>query len=71
MPRDWDAQHREPPKVPRPELHALRSIRDADARLFLRFYLRSNSDNDQDEARARCRTYGIDYAAARDEARRN
>lgn len=55
--------------VPRPELPSLRGIADADDRLFLRFYLRSNIECDQDIARARCAAYGIDYERARDEAR--
>lgn len=71
MPRDWDAQHREPPKVPRPELPSLAPIRDADHRLFLRFYLRSGNDKDQAIAKERCEAAGVDYQVARDEARRS
>jgi len=56
-------------KVPRPELPSLRRIPDADARLFLRFYLRSHQDSDQDVARARCAAWGINYELARQEAR--
>ncbi len=67
--RDWDAQHRASPLIPRPELPALAGIRDADQRLFLRFYLRSNKESDQDEARKRCGVYGVDYEQARAEAR--
>ena len=71
MIKDWDAAHRTAPNVPRPELPSLRRIMDADARLFLRFYLRSHQDADQDVARARCAAWGIDYETARDEARRS
>jgi hypothetical protein len=67
--QDWDAKFREAPAVPRPELPILAGIPDADARLFLRFYLRSNIQSDQDIAKARCEKFGIDYAAARDAAR--
>lgn len=70
MPRDWDAAHRTAPIVPRQELPSLAAIPDADARLFLRFHLRSNIGKDQDIARARCEAYGIDYEHAKDEARR-
>lgn len=70
MPRDWDDLHRQPPKIPRPELPSLRGIADADARLFLLFYLRSNKDEDQEEARKRCATYKVDFEQARLEARR-
>lgn len=58
-------------KVPRPELQSLARIRNADERLYLRMYLRSNIDSDQDIARARCERWGIDYRTARDEARRS
>jgi len=58
-------------KVPRPDLPSLRRIPDADARLYLRFYLRSHQDKDQDEARARCKEWGVDYEQARQEARRS
>ena len=58
-------------KVPRPELRSLRRIPDSDARLFLRFYLRSHQDSDQDVARARCQAWGIDYEVARQEARKS
>ncbi len=63
--KDWDAQHR---VVARPELKSLAAIPDADARLYLRFYLRSNMDRDQDIAKARCAAHGIDYLVARQEA---
>jgi hypothetical protein len=56
--------------VPRPELRSLQSIRNADERLFLRFYLRSNIESDQEIARARCERAGVDYETARAEARR-
>ena len=56
------------PPLPRVELPALATIRDADARFFLRFYLRSNMARDQDVARERCTAAGIDYAQARHEA---
>lgn len=55
--------------VPRLELPSLQSIRFSDERLFLRMYLRSNLERDQDEAKARCLTYGIDYETARQEAK--
>ena len=55
--------------IPRPELPSLQSIRFSDERLFLRFYLRSNKDEDQEEAKKRCRDYGIDYEQAKQEAR--
>ena len=58
---------REP--TPRPELRTLASIRNADERLYLRFYLRSNIESDQDIARARCERYGVHYEAAKAEAR--
>jgi hypothetical protein len=58
-----------PTRLPRIELPSLRSIRDADQRFFLRMYLRSNIDRDQDIARARCEQYGVDYQTARAEAR--
>lgn len=64
--RDWDA-----PLVARLELPALQSIHDSDQRLFLRFYLRSNIERDQDIARARCIQFGIDFEQARAEARRS
>lgn len=67
--KDWDAAHRQPPKVPRPELAALAHIADSDARFYLRNYLRSNMPADQDIARARCQHYGVDYETARAEAR--
>lgn len=57
--------------VPRPELPALARIPNADARLFLRMYLRSNIESDQEIARARCAQWGVDYARARQEARRS
>ncbi len=56
-------------RAPRQELPSLRSIRDADQRLYLRMYLRSLIDSDQEIAKARCAQYGIDYATAREEAR--
>lgn len=56
--------------VPRPELPVLATISNADERLFLLFYLRSNIEKDQDEARKRCDLYGIDYTQARLEAGR-
>lgn len=59
-----------PTRPPRIELPSLRSIRDADQRFFLRMYLRSNMDKDQDIARARCEAAGIDYQTARAEVRR-
>lgn len=43
----------------------LDSIRDHNQRFFLRMYLRSNMDADQEIAKARCEFYKIDYAAAR------
>ncbi len=54
--------------VPRPELPSLQGIADKDERLFLRMYLRSNMDADQDIAKARCEKHGIDYQAAKAEA---
>lgn len=57
--------------VPRPELEALQGIEDRDQRLFLRMYLRSNIERDQDEAKKRCDLYGIDYQKARAEAQRS
>lgn len=59
-----------PTRPPRVELPSLATIRDADQRFFLRMYLRSNMDRDQDIARARCEAAGIDYQTARAEARR-
>jgi hypothetical protein len=56
--------------VERAELPSLRRIRDRDERFYLSRYLRSNIDSDQDEARARCEKYGIEYETARNEARR-
>jgi hypothetical protein len=56
--------------VPRPELPSLQRIADRDERLYLRFYLRSNIETDQEIARARCARYGIDYETARAEARK-
>lgn len=58
-----------PARVPRPELAALAGIADADQRLYLRMYLRSNMDADQEIARRRCAAWGVDYETARDEAR--
>jgi len=58
-------------KIPRPELPSLRKIPDPDQRLFLRFYLRSHMERDQDVARARCAKFGIDYETARAEAQRS
>lgn len=55
-------------RVPRPELPSLAGIADADQRLFLRFYLRSNQDSDQDIARARCQAFGVEYEQAKREA---
>lgn len=66
--RDWDAQHKQPPSIPRPELPSLQTIADPDERFYLRNYLRSNIDRDQDEARKRCAVWGIDYERARHEA---
>lgn len=57
-------------RVPRPELPSLAHIADADQRLYLRFYLRSHMERDQEIARARCAKYGVEYATARDEARK-
>lgn len=57
--------------VPRPALVALAAIDSADERLYLRFYLRSNIDTDQEVARARCEKYGIDYELAKSEARKS
>jgi hypothetical protein len=71
MIKDWDAAHRIAPNVPRRELRSLQRIPDSDARLYLRFYLRSHQDSDQDVARARCAAWGIDYETARDEAQRS
>lgn len=51
------------------DLPSLRTIRDPDQRFFLRMYLRSNMDSDQEIAKARCEAYGIDYQTARQEAR--
>lgn len=56
------------PPLPRVELPALATIRDADERFFLSRYLRSNMDRDQDVARTRCAEAGIDYEQARHEA---
>jgi hypothetical protein len=58
-------------KIPRPELPSLQRIPDPDARLFLRFYLRSHVDKDQEIARVRCKAWGIDYDVAKDEARKS
>lgn len=58
-----------PARVPRVELPSLAGIADADQRLFLRMYLRSNMDSDQEIARRRCAAWGVDYQQARDEAR--
>ena len=58
-------------KVQRTDLPSLRRIPDPDQRLYLRFYLRSHMDRDQEIARARCATFGIDYETARAEARRS
>ena len=58
-------------KIPRVELPSLQRIPDADQRLYLRMYLRSLVDKDQDEARARCAKWGIDYKTAREEAQRS
>lgn len=60
-----------PECIPRPELPSLAGIADADARLALRFYLRSNLDRDQEIARARCRAFGINYETAKQEAQRS
>lgn len=67
--KDWDAQHREAPKVPRHELPCLSHL-DAETRFFLTMYLRGASEADQDIAKARCATYGIDYSQAHAEAQR-
>lgn len=48
-PRDWQDT-----PIARPELPSLAGVADADARLYLRFYLRSKQDADQEIARARC-----------------
>lgn len=56
--------------VPRIELPVLADIPNADERFYLTRYLRSNIEKDLDEARARCEKHGINYAEARDEARR-
>ena len=58
-------------KIPRTELPALARVRDADQRLFLRMYLRSNQEKDREIARARCQAWGVDYARAREEAQRS
>jgi hypothetical protein len=63
--RPWAART----QVPRQELPSLAIIHDADQRLFLRMYLRSNIEKDQDVARQRCQEWGIDYETARQEAR--
>lgn len=55
--------------VPRVELPSLAGIAGADERLFLRMYLRSQVEADQEIARARCEKWGVDYQRARDEAR--
>ena len=55
--------------IPRPELPSLAHIDNADQRLYLRFYLRSNMERDQEIARARCTRYGVDYETAKAEAR--
>lgn len=49
----------------KPEPTPLDSIKDRNQRFFLRMYLRSNMDADQDIAKQRCEHYKIDYAAAR------
>ncbi len=67
-PKDWDAETRPAPLIPRPELPSLAGIADADQRLYLRFYLRSNQAADQDIARARCTAAGVDFEEARREA---
>ena len=61
---------RDRPPVPRPELPSLAGIPNADERLYLRFYLRSNIEKDQDIARARCAAAGVDYEKARAEAKK-
>lgn len=58
-------------RLPPVELPSLARIRDADQRFFLRMYLRSNQDSDQEEAKRRCEKWGVDYEQARDEARRS
>lgn len=70
MPLDWDAQHKDkqPAGIARPELPCLQGIEDPDARLFLRFYLRSNIERDQETAKQRCEAYGVNYQRAKDEA---
>ena len=62
---------RDAPLIPRPELPALARVCDADQRLFLRMYLRSNRESDQEIARARCQAWGVDYETARQEAQRS
>jgi hypothetical protein len=69
-PRDWDAAHRTAPAVPRIELPALASIRDSEERFYVTMYLRGAQDSDQDEARKRCATWGIDYKTVKGEADR-
>ena len=56
------------PPLPRVELPALATMRDADERFYLRMYLRSNMERDQDEARKRCAAWALDYEQARHEA---
>lgn len=74
MPLDWDARNQDKPQiveyvplVPRHELPCLQHL-DSDTRFPLTMYLRGAQESDQDEAKRRCATYGIDYSVARLEA---
>lgn len=67
--RDWDADHRPAPKVPRRELKALATIEDADQRLYLTLYLNGAQESDQQEAQRRCVIFGVDYEMALKELR--
>ena len=60
-----------PARVPRVELPSLQGITDADQRLYLRMYLRSGMDADQEIARKRCAAWGVEYQTARQEAQRS
>lgn len=42
----------------------LATVRDKAQRFYLRMYLRSNMESDQDIAKERCAKFGIDYTAA-------
>jgi hypothetical protein len=64
--RMFDAPAEHPAEAQRPITPStlLDVIANKDQRFFLRTYLRSNIEADQETARARCAQYHIDYAAA-------